>query len=181
MVAEEGEEVDHPPGAGVVLAGGLCRRGSPPHQAPWQAPIHAVTLPPPSLLSPHRPPAQGLHKLAACTSLQQLDLSYCQISVAGLAALRPLRRLSSLVLVVSASLASLGCCLQGRRPCRTHAAVATLRAVAVACAALSHTPPSVPQLRLPPPAPALAGLHARRIAALHGPADGAGSGHTGPQ
>ncbi|PRW57280.1 type I glyceraldehyde-3-phosphate dehydrogenase [Chlorella sorokiniana] len=42
---------------------------------------------------------QGLHKLAACTSLQQLDLSYCQISGAGLAALRPLRRLSSLVLV----------------------------------------------------------------------------------
>lgn len=42
---------------------------------------------------------QGLHKLAACTSLQQLDLSYCQISGAGLAALRPLRRLSTLVLV----------------------------------------------------------------------------------
>lgn len=51
------------------------------------------------------PPAdcwlQGLRQLAACSSLEHLDLSYCHISGAGLAALRAghLRHLSSLVLV----------------------------------------------------------------------------------
>ena len=51
-------------------------------------------LPPPALLA-----VQGLRHLGRCTSLEHLDLSYCSITAAGLAALFPLPRLSSLVLV----------------------------------------------------------------------------------
>ncbi len=118
---------------------------------------------------------QGLHKLAACTSLQQLDLSYCQISGAGLAALRPLRRLSSLVLVVSALP-----CMRARVPCSMTCTsdlvgcVAARQAFAFSILAryLDHESPC----------PCLpAGLHARRLPSLHGAAHRAGCGHPGPQ
>ena len=75
---------------------------------------------------------QGLHKLGACTSLQQLDLSYCQISGAGLAALRPLHRLSSLVLVVSALHAVLAHCLW-EWMCRAEIWAEAARLVLLAC------------------------------------------------
>lgn len=42
---------------------------------------------------------QGLRALGRCASLEHLDLSYSSVTAAGLAHLRPLRRLSSLVLV----------------------------------------------------------------------------------
>lgn len=41
----------------------------------------------------------GLAALAGATALTHLDLSYCQFSAAGLAALRPLRHLASLALI----------------------------------------------------------------------------------
>ncbi len=43
--------------------------------------------------------AQGLRAMARCATLEHLDLSYSSITAVGLAHLRPLRRLSSLVLV----------------------------------------------------------------------------------